>query len=347
MKDHITNIFISSDQTELAAEREILWETFNEMNVNPVLFELFPAVNDSPNIAALREVEACDIFVIVLWRTLSQAVQEEYYEAVELGKPILLFLKSLHDDEQRDDNLAELIGNLRDSIQTGLHRRTVYKPFRKLLELRSYAKEAVINEIAKYFQKPKHTISREEMYDSGNRVMKQTQKRLYVYQNTPSLFLGARPYLADNNNKIYYEKRFLDNLVTWIERSHESSNTEMLYMFSLHATVDEIWDKKLMEISEYMSRFKELLKEYQQIETKTGLRYRFAMVDFPICGPLIVGDNMYGIWLLGEQDAVSFSQENKNLCDFLARMLKAHCQKTHPFEEIFRLLEKRSKSNQH
>ena len=70
------------------------------------------------------------------------------------------------------------------------------------------------------------------------------------------------------------------------------------------------------------------------IEAKSGHRFRIAMVDVPICGPLIVGDNRYAIWVLGSDQAVAISQYNKKICDILVMMLNSHGQKHVNVEEI-------------
>lgn len=44
------------------------------------------------------------------------------------------------------------------------------------------------------------------------------------------------------------------------------------------------------------------------------------------------------MWLLGDEDAVSISQENEKICDILVRMLKIHSQKRTAFEDVLKAL---------
>ena len=62
-------VFISSAIAELENDREIAFETLRDMNVSPVLFELFPAISQSPLEGCLDEVRSSDIFVMLLWKS--------------------------------------------------------------------------------------------------------------------------------------------------------------------------------------------------------------------------------------------------------------------------------------
>ena len=84
------NVFVSSSQIELENEREIVAEVVNSINLQPVLFELNSALSSAPNRAFLKDVANCDIFVLILWKSFSKAVQEEYKKAVEKNKTVII-----------------------------------------------------------------------------------------------------------------------------------------------------------------------------------------------------------------------------------------------------------------
>ncbi len=89
------NVFVSSDMTELEYDREIAQEALKDINVNSILFEVLPAMSESPRGIYCEEVGSCDIFLLLLWKSFRSAVQEEYGEAVRRNKPILILVKSL------------------------------------------------------------------------------------------------------------------------------------------------------------------------------------------------------------------------------------------------------------
>ncbi len=62
------------------------------------------------------------------------------------------------------------------------------------------------------------------------------------------------------------------------------------------------------------------------------------MLDVPVSGPLIVGDNRYAIWILGKDQAVSVSQENKGMCNILVRMLNSYSQEHMNIQHILSAL---------
>lgn len=323
--------------SELEYEREFVQQVLQEMNVNPILFEIFPAFSQSPHEAYLEEVKNCDIFVMILWTSLCSAVLEEYYEALKRNKPILVLIKTLAGNEERAIELKNFLANLTGAVPNQLVCRSVYREFRKIAELKNAVRDSVISEITKFYKEPIHTLSREEMYDLGISIIRYAQKRLCLFQRTPSLFLGPRNYLSEN--KFFYEKDFFDSLKLWIDQHHISADKEFLYLFSLDAMKEELIKNDLKNNHSYINHLKERIKYYKDIEIQSSYRFRFVMINISISGPLIVGDNRYAMWLLGGEDAVSISQENEKICDLLVRMLKTHCQEHVTDEKMISLLD--------
>jgi len=133
------SVFISSDMTELEYDRQIAEQALKEMNVNPILFEVFPAMSYSPNESCREEVRDCDIFLMLLWKSFRTKVKEEYNEAVKQNKPILILVKSLIRNEKRKDDLENFLKELESPASPQKHSmlRLTYKPYRKVNELRA------------------------------------------------------------------------------------------------------------------------------------------------------------------------------------------------------------------
>ena len=91
----------------------------------------------------------------------------------------------------------------------------------------------------------------------------------------------------------------------------------------------------LQQNAQYVGAVEKRIELVKNIEEQSGFRFRVSVMDVPMCGPLIVGDNRYAMWLLGKEDAVSISQENEKICDILVRMLKIHGQKRIRVEDVF------------
>lgn len=338
VRDRQINVFISSSMTELEYDRQIAEQALKDMNANPVLFEVFPAMSYSPNESYREEVRYCDIFLLLLWKSLSEPVLEEYYTAVKHSKPVLIFVKSLIRDEKREDDLKNFLKELESPLGPAKHSklRLTYKTYRKVDELRVAVRDSVAAEIAKFYREPVYTMAQNEMYELGTSIIpsiiQYAQRRLYVFQRTPSLILGARPYTADDSKKYAYEREFADVLQKWISANYELADKEFVYLFSAKATEKEIRGEPLEE------RVKDNVRRLKEIEVESDRRFRIEMLDVPMSGPLIVGDNRYAIWVLGEDQAVSISQENKGISDILVMILNSYSQKRLSNEEMLSVL---------
>lgn len=326
------SVFISSDMTEHEYDREIAEEVLTDMIFNPILFELFPAMNMSPSESYTEGVRDCDIFLLLLWKSLSSGVLEEYNEAVKRSKPILMLVKSLAGNEKRTPELTTFLKKFDPNSRERPPRRVTYHKYRSVAELKTAVRESVAAEIAKFYREPVYTMARNEMYELGTSIIQYAQRRLYVFQRTPSLILGARPYIADDSKKYAYEREFADVLKKWIGANYELADKEFVYLFSAKATEKEIRGEPLEE------RVKDNVGRLKEIEVESGHRFRIETLDVPMSGPLIVGDNRYAIWVLGEDQAVSISQENKGISDILVMILNSYSQKHLSNEEMLSVL---------
>lgn len=253
---------------ELEYEREIATEVLTDLSLQPVLFEIFPSLNESPQEAYLEGVKDCDIFILILWKSLSPAVLEEYHEAVKRSKPILIFLKSLEGTEHRDEKLEAFIDDLISNKKGLYFKNTIFKKFRGISQLRNVLRDSVLNEISKFYKDPVHTLSKEEMYELATSIIRFTQNRLYLYQRTPTLFLGPRNYLSSPEGQYAYERGFLETLEKWINENYKQCDKELMYLFSGNATKTELVEKSLIMNKQYIEKLTERLHHFKNIEEK-------------------------------------------------------------------------------
>jgi len=331
-------VFISSAMAELEYDREIVCDALRDMNVSPVLFEVFPAMSQSPSESCLEEVRSSDIFVMLLWKSLRAAVREEFAEAQKRNKPILVLVKSLNENEERDAELRVFLEALSAGAEPHFLRRVTWKHYRPVAQLKAAIRDSIATEIAKLYRDPIQTLGRKEMYELGTSIVRYAQKRLYLFQRTPTLILGARDYLGDEATKYAYEKEFADALDRWIEDNCLATDKEFLYLFSPEATKHELRRKDLAQSTQYRDAVKKRIQVAKSMEQQSGFRFRVSVLDVPMSGPLIVGDNRYALWLLGQEHAVCVSQENEKICEILVRMLKLHSQKRTSVEDVFSAL---------
>jgi hypothetical protein len=332
------SVFISSDMTEHEYDREIAEEVLTDMIFNPILFELFPAMNMSPSESYAEGVRDCDIFLLLLWKSLKSGVLEEYNEAVKRSKPILMLVKSLAGNEKRTPELTTFLKKFDPNSRELPPRRVTYHKYRSVAELKTAVRDSVAAEITKFYREPVYTMARNEMYELGTSIIQYAQRRLYVFQRTPSLILGARPYIADDSKKYGYERKFADVLKKWIGANYELADKEFVYLFSAKATKKEFRGEPSKERAKHLKRVKDNVGRLKEIEVESGHRFRIETLDVPMSGPLIVGDNRYAIWVLGEDQAVSISQENKGISDILVMILNSYSQKHLSNEEMLSVL---------
>jgi hypothetical protein len=338
------NIFISSSERELELEREIAGETVKKLNLQPILFELSPALSNSPYDAFLEEVDRCDIFVMLLWKTFRPAVKAEYHRAIQKNKPILIFTKNLQFDEKREAELDEFLSDFSENRSIKFHYISSWRNFRGMKDLQNKLFDSLSSEIAKFYKDPISTTTREEMYDIGNSIITYSQRRLLIFQRTPTLFLGTKDRMATNAYDAIsyqtYEKNFQNTLVNWIDKYSRLPDVTFTYLFDANKTITDL--KKYVHGDSremILERVKENVRRFKKIELDTNYRFSFTTIDRPVSGPFIIGDNRYGIWIMGDDDAISFSQENEKIASILSRMVKSYTQKIKTAEQLIEIFE--------
>jgi hypothetical protein len=313
-----TKVFISSAMDELEYEREIATKVIKELNLEPSVFEGFPAMSKTLEDAYIDEIKDCDIFVLILWKTLRTAVEREYYEAIRGNKSILIFVKMLKEGESREEELNEFLGSIRRNGEKGTDVAHVrfYKHYRSLADLEEGLRNGIISEINRWLARTiMMTHTRKEMYELGTNIIVSAQRRLCITQRTPSLFFGARPYDAPEKEKVSYEMNFYDALNDWIDRAIEDEERECIYLYDVQDTKAEMKKHRLQEpISEIITTLKEK-------ERRSRHRIRISSALSRHSGPITVGDNWFAIWVMGEDNAVCISYINEQVSDALYSVL--------------------------
>ena len=314
-------------QGELEIEREIAERTLNGMSANAILFELFPAGSRSPVEAYIEGVTECDIFVLLLWKSFAPPVRKEYEEAVRLGRPILVLLKSLKDGEAREPDLTTFVDMLRgyDVLKkkrvVDCFAPTLYKEYRTLASFEKALSGAVAEEIGRLFAEPFYTESREDMYRQGIRVVSRSRRRILMFQNSSSLLLGPKPY-DSVDGKDASDEDFVVAVDAWLEASKGHPSIEFRHVYLLSGIQDAL--ALLKTNAAFMAAFRNRVKKYVALEAETRGRISFRAVAKPFSGPVMVGDDFCGIWITGAETAVAVVQENAKLADTVAHILRTN-----------------------
>ncbi len=313
MSKVIYEIFVSSALNELENEREIAREVIDELNMQPGMFELLPAMSKSLEDSYLDKVESCELFLLILDQSVRPAVREEYLAARNKGKPVIVFLKrSLRaraDEPTINELMTELHGGKVDEDP-------FIKYFYSLKELREHLKQAILNELSlQATQVPRTARTKKDLYKLATQIISSAKRRVYIFQRTPSLLLGPRPY--HDKYKVSYEEEFLSTLEDWIERAKDDHKKDLMYLFSPQATEKEIGNNEVLK-----KRVKNNMSRLKDIEEKSGYRIRFSCPRFDFSGPIAIGDDRFSLWITGDDDAVFLSFQNKRLTDELVNVFE-------------------------
>ncbi|MCW4029735.1 MAG: DUF4062 domain-containing protein [Candidatus Bathyarchaeota archaeon] len=201
-------VFVSSSLLELENEREMALETINQLNMEPVMFEQLPAMDKNLESAYLDEIKNSNIFVAILWKDLTEAVEKEFNTAIELGVPVLLLVKTITYREARTQKLESFLsGNTQIELNQGIQYVPFRKKFRTLRELERELKEGLMNLVSSRFIEPALTsTSIETTWKTAINVIKNAKRRLLIVVKTPQMLLGLRPYGSEQKN--YLEESF-------------------------------------------------------------------------------------------------------------------------------------------
>lgn len=116
-------VFISSvlnlEVEDLRKERDTAREVVKSYRfLRPWAFEKTPASTDDLDESYLKEVDECDLFVLITGRESTNPVTAELLRAKKQGKPILLFAKSVENRTPHAQSLLQLAGKKYASFET-------------------------------------------------------------------------------------------------------------------------------------------------------------------------------------------------------------------------------------
>ncbi len=90
----IVKVFISSVMSETTNERSLAKQVLEEERFTPVMFEDFKGQFFFDQEAeAIKNLQESDLLLLILDKTLTSSVFTEFYSAISLDKPVLIFLK--------------------------------------------------------------------------------------------------------------------------------------------------------------------------------------------------------------------------------------------------------------
>jgi hypothetical protein len=279
------------------------------------VFEGFPVMSKELEDAYLDEVRSCDIFVLILWKTLKPAVLREYEEAIRANKPILIFVKLMREDERREHKLATFLGKIRKTSKAETADTCIrfYKHYRSLQDLETELRKGIIGEIErKLSESVTVTNTKEELYEGATSMVKLAHRRLYIMQRTPSLFFEPQGY---------YEEEFHAALTNWIEKAWQDCGRELMYLYRADKTREEI--VRLGKDQTLIGRIRDTIRKYKRIEEETKRRIRFSSLPTNYQGPIFgAGDNRFAIWFTGEEGATAISYVNAKMADGFVKVFQ-------------------------
>lgn len=276
-------VFISSAMKELASEREIIEETINSLGMKPIWFESDAGVRN-PLAESLGMVADSDIVLVTIWKKYSEVTNKEHEKAKELNKPIFIMVKTLADDERRDNKLKTFIDRVKD--------RHTYKSFRKLSELKEITIIGIQQIIYDIFLSTIKNLPNKDVQTRINEIL-QSAKELYIFSRTPILLFGPREYLT--NNKIPYEAqgyKITKKLVNYAKHGIEKFHL----IVSSASVIEEI--KKCSDKKKLAMIVLKNLNKYLQKQTNN-----FKIVCTPVSVDIysyltyVIADDIVIIWV--------------------------------------------------
>ena len=168
-------VFVSSLINELSQERQVLQQAITAFGITkPWVFEYTPASSEPIIQSYIEKVRQCDFFILLIDKSISNAVENEINEAIANQKPILAFIKN--DKDQKDQYRSP---TARALIQ---HIPTKWAEFSKLTELALLSRTALCDEIIRKVRNGTLSLSEQSL----NNVEKHEKRLSNTILNLPS-----------------------------------------------------------------------------------------------------------------------------------------------------------------
>jgi len=171
----------------------------------------------------------------------------------------------------------------------------------------------IISQIEEKKEDVEVTYGLENLYGVGTKNIINANRDLYIFEKTPSLLLGLKPY--KNKMKYRWEEEYVNKLDEWINGMVQDDYKNCIYLFHLSNTKNEIINNDLSDV------FKRNVIKYKKLENDTGGRFRFNPIETDILGPIVIGDTTVGLWIRGKDDGVCITFTNKNLAQKFKQIL--------------------------
>jgi vacuolar-type H+-ATPase subunit F/Vma7 len=290
-------VFVSSSLTELESEREIAQKTIAQLSLEPVMFETIHAMDQPLDVAYLNEIRNSHIFVLILWKDLTEPVEREFRTAIEGGLSILIFVKIPTHREARTPRLQAL-------IDAAVERSTIAqvvpfrKNFRSLSQLENELRDSLMKLISDRYTEPVlSTTNVVTICEINQTMIKNSRRRVLQVSKTPMLLLGIKPY--DSGHKNLVSSGIHQSLLSWIDSIKLDENKKMLYLYSIEDTYREMKENKLEQT------VRANLVKFKTVEEETNGRFQLRSIqEFP--GRILVCDDSFGICFRSPKDKVFY-----------------------------------------
>jgi hypothetical protein len=133
--------------------------------------------------------------------------------------------------------------------------------------------------------------SRTRMYEEGTAIVNDAKESLIIFQRTPSLLLGPKPYGKEPEDNA--EPQFIKSLNEKINSITRKGKMKCIYLFSAIDTANDIdgFDETMKkEVRKRVDYFKKK-------EDETDYNFVLHAIENQISGPLAVSERTYMVWL--------------------------------------------------
>jgi hypothetical protein len=311
-------VFISSREHELAPEREIAAETITKMGMSPWRLDEdgAPQSNRDPRHSYLPAVESCHLFVLLLWKEYSAAVKAEFDLAKRAGKDVLCLVKNIVDPERPDAEIREFITHVKKSGCTT-------KSFRTLQELRAHIVQGLVLAFRKRLESPFQASGKEKLFNTGTKLVEQSQQRVILVARTPIPLVGTRPYDKPRAHFGYEKEQFdaFENLISDAASGKGKAFTLVASLSAMSSLIAENADKHT-----FQAWVRNRIIDLGQKSAPSSSRLELLWINKNNPHPLtfLVADDSFLIWMKDEQDDVWITWMNEPIAralEFSSRQL--------------------------
>jgi len=175
-------VFVSSSMEELEDERQTIRKVITQIpKFEPAMFEDFGARTEASRKACVEKVEKSDIYLGIFYDRFSEPTAEEYYEAVKLGKDILIYIK---EPKKREERLSSFIEELK--------RKHIISEFRNVVDLEERVRDDLLGVVTREYLKTQSQRMKKQDIAENDKVKIRLALNYLCSINLVDSFMGKK-----------------------------------------------------------------------------------------------------------------------------------------------------------